>query len=199
MRRFLGQAMIEGLRWLWRVLTHLLTLVTLVAVLAGVFVVGVLLHQAAWLVAGVAVVLVFVVFVQGAYRVWRDTDKELKDALEAQREGGEPRNREELRRWLEVRIEEIVVWRAIIDEEAAKPVPNVDRTQSIESMFWEGLNRDIARKLHVLAPDWTDYWNESPEWFYAGLTRITSEQVAEFGRLLSWVAERMRHIKLELS
>jgi len=110
----------------------------------------------------------------------------------------EPRNRAELRSWLEVRIEEIVAWRAAIDEEVAKPVPNIDRTQSIESMFWGGLNRDVSRKLQLLAPEWTEYWGEEPEWFYSGLTRITSEQVAEFGRLLGWVAERLRHIKSEL-
>lgn len=199
MGKFLVRAMSEGLRWFLRLLSHFLTLLTLLAVAVGVFVVGVLLHRAAWLVIGIAVVLIFVVFAQGAYRVWRETDKELKDALEAQREGGEPRNREELRRWLEVRIEEVLVWRKVIDEETAKPAPNIDRTQNIERLFWDGLNQDVSRQLQMLAPKWTDYWGEEPEWFYSPLTRITSEQIAEFGRLLGWVAERLRHIKAELS
>lgn len=112
---------------------------------------------------------------------------------------GEPRSRKELRDWLDVRIEEMVAWRAVLDEETAKPVPNIDRTQNIESLFWDGLNRDVARKLQLLAPEWADYWNESPDWFFAPLTRITSEQVAEFSRLLGWAAERLRHIKRELT
>ena len=83
MGTFLMQAVSEGAQWLWRLLTHALTLVTLLAVLAGVIVAGVALHQAAWLVAGAAVVLVFVVFAQGAYRVWCGTRDELAVALEA--------------------------------------------------------------------------------------------------------------------
>jgi hypothetical protein len=110
----------------------------------------------------------------------------------------ELRSREELREWLDVRIEEMVAWRAVLDEETGKPVPNIDRTQSIESLFWDGLNRDVARKLQLLAPEWAEYWGEGPDWFYAPLTRITSEQVAEFSRLLGWEAERLRHIKREL-
>lgn len=110
----------------------------------------------------------------------------------------EPTNRAELRGWLDVRIEEIVAWRAVLDEEAAKPVPYFDRTQTIESLFWDGLNRDVARKLQLLAPEWADYWGETPEWYFAPMTRITSEQVAETSRFFGWAAERLRHIKHEL-
>ena len=81
----------------------------------------------------------------------------------------------------------------------AKPVPNVDRTQNIEALFWSGLNGEVARKLQLLAPNWADYWSEEPSWFYAPLTRITSEQIAEFSRFLGWAADRLRHIKRELS
>jgi hypothetical protein len=90
MGKFLVRAMGEGVQWLWRLLTHALTLVTLLAVLAGVIVAGVVLHQAAWLVAGTVAVVVFVVFAQGAYRVWCGTrdeltevNKELAETLEA--------------------------------------------------------------------------------------------------------------------
>lgn len=72
-------------------------------------------------------------------------------------EVGEPRNRTELKGWLDVRIEELVAWRSVLDEETAKPVPNIDRTQSIEALFWNGLNGEVARKLQLLAPEWAEY------------------------------------------
>lgn len=77
---FLVQAMKEGSQWLWRLLDPLLAVVALLAVLVGVVVGGVLLDQAVWLIIGVAVALVFVVFAQGAYRVWRGTDEKLTEA-----------------------------------------------------------------------------------------------------------------------
>lgn len=110
----------------------------------------------------------------------------------------EPRNRRELKTWLDLRIEELVAWRATLDEETAKPVPNINVTESIETMFWGGLNNEVHRKLHLLAPEWIEYWGESPDWFFAPMTRITSEQIAEFSRMLGWSAERLRHIKHEL-
>jgi hypothetical protein len=82
MGRFLARAMSEGAQWLWRLLTHFLTLVTLFAVAAGVIVAGVLLHRAAWLIAAAAIVLIFVVFAKGAYIVWHVTHKELTEARE---------------------------------------------------------------------------------------------------------------------
>lgn len=111
---------------------------------------------------------------------------------------GEPRNRAELRGWLDAPIEELVAWRAALDEEIAKPTPSVNRARSVQTMFWEGLNRDVSRKLQLLAPEWVDYWDEEPEWFDSILTRITQDQVAVFSRFLGWSAERLRHIKSEL-
>jgi len=57
----------------------------------------------------------------------------------------------------------------------------------------------VSRKLQLLAPEWVDYWDEEPEWFYSPLTRITHDQLAEFNRLLGWEADRLRHIESELS
>jgi len=111
---------------------------------------------------------------------------------------GEPRNRAELRGWLDARINELVAWRAALDEEIAKPVMGINRTQGIQAMFWEGLNRDVSRKLQLLAPEWVDYWDEEPDWFNSILTRITHDQIAEFNRFLGWSAERLRHIQSEL-
>lgn len=110
----------------------------------------------------------------------------------------EPRNRKELKIWLDLRIEELVAWRNVLDEEAAKPVPAIDRTQDIERLFWDGLNQDVSRKLHLLAPELTEYWGESPEWFFAPLARIKPEEIAELSRFLGWSAERLRHIKSKL-
>lgn len=100
--------------------------------------------------------------------------------------------------WLGEKIEHFQGLRAALDEQVALPVPTMATTRRIETGFWQ-LNDEIATRLQLDAPEWADYYDEEPPWFYSGLTLLTSEQFGRLSRFIGWKADRLRHIKRQLS
>jgi hypothetical protein len=155
MGTFLVRAMSEGTPWLWRLLTHVLTLVTLLAVAAGVIVVGVLLHQAAWLVAAAAVVLVFVVFAQGAYRVWRGTQDELTEARKEVAEVVEAKEGRDLKPLLNAGLK----FQGLLDasEETVRPFYKEDPVYHWAWETWKALQHENPAAAKIFFGDKTPY------------------------------------------
>jgi hypothetical protein len=71
---FIGQIALTGLRWAKAIAEHVLLLLGLVLLAAGVTVGGVLLHRPAWFLGVFAAILLLLILGEGAYRTWRQAD-----------------------------------------------------------------------------------------------------------------------------
>lgn len=188
---FLRLVSTSALRWAWSAITGALNILALLGV-AGLVAVGWV--PPSWAGVGYVAVALLASLVVGAYRVWDRTDLERQQAEKALGDEG-------LVPWLAARETEVRGLQADLAEQLAEPGMDgrrFDRIELIQATFWQ-VNQDVLRRLQGEARGWVEYYSQNPPWFYAGLTRITHEQLQEVVRLLACTADQLAHVQAGIS
>jgi hypothetical protein len=138
-----------------------LSIITLLLVLGGVSVVGVALHQPAWIIGGFLAVVVAWVFAEGTYRQWHDADAERASLARAVEDENSVEG-------AIVRLEGFAHETALLKREIAKgDGPRSNTRYYVMQQDWlEALNHVTARaasEIRLHAPGFLDYWQHNPD------------------------------------
>lgn len=140
-----------------------------------------------WVFAAI-LVLILVIYLEGAYRVWERTDAD-RLVAEAKLQGAG--THEALVGYLDARLREIGALQSEL--EALSPLSSQTELRiraAAESVgdLWQR----IASELRVAAPEWVDYFLTNPEWFNGEMPEPPSPEL--LSRLLDHTTEQLQHI-----
>src|SRR5688572_15870914 len=146
---FVSQTATRGGQWAWEVLSHVGTLLGLLALLGGLTLVGLLIDQPWWLVGGAFALFGLVTLGEGAYRAWDHADREsTRSGVGA----NDPRV------VLAKRLDEFAQdARLILEEVSADPA----RAENARASY-NHLVADVQRELRKQAPGFLSYFLEDP-------------------------------------
>jgi hypothetical protein len=103
-------------------------------------------------------------------------------------------NHQELRDWLDKRIDELRAWRLKIDEEATKKDPDFEVLSNAQTWFWEHLHPQVTTRLLRLSIDQAREWEESMDWSSERVPE-SLEKINKFSRFFGSAAEHLRRVK----
>ena len=145
-----------GLRWAKNVLDNVLLLLGLVALTAGVAAGGLLLHEPGWFLGVFGGLLMLVVFGEGAYRTWDETDKRPPSAAAIAQPTVADRM-EGFARELDLLTQEVGVEPVGVGEQWAR----ITAANEVNNSF-NDIQRRVRSDLRRNAPEFMAQWRSHP-------------------------------------
>jgi len=188
--KFIGRVVVSGLRWARELADHVLLLLGVVLLTAGIAVGGVLLHRSAWFLGGFGGLLLLAILFEGAFRTWDDADRRAAAARAAL---ANENTRDGVAHRLDRFRDEYEQLGAEVPGEQEGVGPIVTNEQAKWNLSVNHMSEQVSSELRRNAPGFVAYWRVDPP------PRLAFQQFGEWAKARIEVdLDQLRHIAARL-